>query len=40
MAKSNLFAYTLKDDTDVDENDSFCCSSMGYSHHNGNYQKK
>jgi hypothetical protein len=40
LAKSNLFAYTLKDDTDGDENDSFCCSSMGYSHHNENYYKK
>ncbi len=32
LAKSNLFAYTLKDDTDGDENESFCCSSMGYSY--------
>jgi hypothetical protein len=40
LAKSNLFAYTLKDDTDVDDNDSFCYSSMGYSYYNGNYQQK
>ena len=41
LAKSNLFSHTLRDDTDVDENDSFCCSSMGYSHHNGrNYSTK
>jgi len=40
LAKSNLFAYTLKDDTDGDDNDSFCCSSMGYSYYNGNYQQK
>ncbi|CAF0854276.1 unnamed protein product [Rotaria sordida] len=40
LAKSNLFAYTLKDDTDIDDNDSFSCSSIGYSYHPGNYQKK
>jgi len=40
LAKSNLFAYTLKDDTDADDNDSFCCSSMGYSYYNGNYHQK
>jgi hypothetical protein len=40
LAKSNLFAYTLKDDTDVDDNDSFCYSSAGYSYHYENYQKK
>jgi hypothetical protein len=40
LAKSNLFAYTLKDDTDGDDNDSLCCSSMAYSYNYGNYQKK
>jgi hypothetical protein len=40
LAKSNLFAYTLKDDTDGDDNESFCWSSMGYSYHCGNYPKK
>lgn len=39
LAKSNLFAYTLKDDTDADDNDSFCCSSMGQSYYNENYYK-
>lgn len=39
LAKSNLFAYTLKDDTDGDDNDSFCCSSMGHSYYNDNYLK-
>ncbi|CAF2623006.1 unnamed protein product [Rotaria sp. Silwood2] len=40
LAKSNLFAYSLKDDTDVDDNDSVSCSSMGYSYRPGNYHKK
>lgn len=41
LAKSNLFAYTLRDDTDFDDYDSFCCSSLGYSHDNNDmYQKK
>ncbi|CAF1556310.1 unnamed protein product [Rotaria magnacalcarata] len=39
LAKSNLFAYTLKDDTDIDDTDSFCCSSTGYSYHLGNYHQ-
>jgi hypothetical protein len=40
LAKSNLFAYTLKDDTDGDDNDSFCCSSsVGYSYHHNNPTK-
>jgi hypothetical protein len=40
LAKSNFFAYTLKDDTDGDDTDSFSCSSIGYSYYNENYQKK
>ncbi|CAF0966058.1 unnamed protein product [Adineta steineri] len=41
LAKSNLFNHTIKDDTDVDDNDSFCySSSMEQSYHHGNYQKK
>ncbi|CAF1153572.1 unnamed protein product [Rotaria sp. Silwood1] len=39
LAKSNLFSYPLIDDTDVDDNDSFSCSSVGYSYRPGNYQK-
>lgn len=37
LAKSNLFAYTLKDETDFDEYDSFGCSSMDYSRGNEYY---
>jgi len=40
LAKSNLFTYTIKDDTDIDDNDSFYCSSAGYSYQYGNYQRK
>ena len=41
LAKSNLFAYTLKDDTDADDNDSFCCSSsIGHTYRPDNTTKK
>lgn len=30
LAKSNLFASTLRDETDYDDNDSFYSSSIGY----------
>lgn len=39
LAKSNLFAHTLRDETDYDEYDSFGCSSMGYSYGNEYYHK-
>lgn len=40
LAKSNIFANNLKDDTDIDDTDSFCCSSTGHSYHPRNYYKQ
>lgn len=40
LAKSNLFAYTLRDETDFDDNDSVYCSSMGYSYNHGHNMKQ